>query len=331
MHPILSLYEVAKGPDIVNLSLLSFICHRCEGIYCPIGKTVIQHPGLQHAMDLSIVEQVLRDLEGFSKLPVLRLLPHGELAEYPQISELAGLLMRYASHFPIVANTNGVLLQRLKSLLPSLTILEISINAVSEKEYRAIRPGAQSGDYERIVRETREIAAQIHAGKLKLKLVVSFLRYPGINDTSWEEFRQTWADLGAEPILRECHSFSNYVPQPPKTLPEPLPPCKSLFTRMTIASDGTFIRCYNDIFKTDKIGRLNENFTLQDLWYSEANLEGMLIMLGEETGRIFCSDCRDRVCADPRTQVGTGQPFEYHARTHHASIWRQPRENWTNE
>lgn len=327
-HPILKRYGAAEGPEIVNLGLVSFICHGCGGIYCPIGSAGRAHPELRHAMDLAMLEQVLSDLMAFPRHPVLRLLPPGELAEYPQIADAAELLAPYAHSFPIVANTNGRLLPRLEPLLPSLTILEVSINAVNRSQYEALRSDASPGDFDRVVEGSRAIAARIRHGGLHLKLVVSFLRYPGVNDDSWEDFKTTWAALGAEPILRELHSFSNQAPRVAhRAVPPSLPPCKSLFTRMTLTSAGAFIRCYNDIFATDIIGTLAAVGCVQSLWYSERNLEGMLIMLGERPGRIFCSDCTDRVCADPRTGVGIGRPFEYHARMHHASIRRLSRED----
>ena len=161
-------------------------------------------------------------------------------------------------------------------------------------------------------------------GRLGLRLVVSFLRYPGVNDSSWEEFARCWSERGAEPVLRELHSFSSHVPLPradDRSL-EGLPPCKSLFTRMTVTSSGNFTRCYNDIYETDVIGRVDRDHSLLDLWYSQENLSGMLIMLDgrEEDGgrKIFCSTCRDRVCADPSTNTGVGSPFENHARNHHS-------------
>lgn len=317
-HPILREYGVHLGPEIVNLSVVSFICCRCNAIYCPIWR-MSRSP--EPFMRIDMVKRILQDLKGFPRPPVLRLLPHGELVEYPWIPELADVVKPYADRFPIVANTNGLYLDRLEPLLPILTMLEVSINANHEKEYRALRTAAQPGDFQRLVQQTKAIADRVRKGELRLKLVVSFLRYPGINDQGWEIFQQTWANLGAEPILRDYHSFSGHVPPPPNQPSGPLPLCKSLLTRMTIASDGSFLRCYNDIKRTDVIGKVGPNTTLSDLWYSEENLRGMLIMLGERQGRIFCSDCRDRVCADPRTGVGRGKGFEWYAREHHARIF----------
>ena len=133
--------------------------------------------------------------------------------------------------------------------------------------------------------------------------------------------RQSTEIQGVEPVLREYHSFSSHMPPSLKSLQMPLPFCKSLPTRMTIASDGSFLRCYNDVLRTDRIGKLTEQNSLQDLWYSRENLDGMLIMLEEKKGRIFCTDCKDRVCADRRTGIGRGKPFEDHARERHAAIY----------
>ena len=96
-HPVLSHYDVDQGPKILNLSLLSYICKRCEGIYCPIHNIHTLNPQNSHVMPLKQISLVLRDIKYFPIPPVLRLLPHGELSQYPNLAELSEIIDPFAS------------------------------------------------------------------------------------------------------------------------------------------------------------------------------------------------------------------------------------------
>lgn len=324
MNHVLSYYKTGSGPAIVNLSLLSFIgCKGCNGIYCPVWREGKRDSNLKHSMDIETLKLVVDGISKFPGSPVLRLLPHGELAMFPDLTKVAKILTPLFPITPLVANTNGVNLMNLEPLLPILTVLEVSLNAINSDQYKELRPAADQGDFERISNDIRYIAQRVKKDELKLKLVVSFLRYPKINDDdSWIEFKKNWSEIELEPILREYHSFSGMRPSPPNRQIGTLPPCKSIFTRMTIDSRGYAIRCYNDILSSDRIGKITKNNSLSDIWYSNENLKGMMKMLNgnKSTYKIFCDNCRDRVCVDPHQKIGVGKPFEEHAWAHFKNI-----------
>lgn len=203
----------------------------------------------------------------------------GEPLLHPRIREM----ITYAvdnTRSKVTLTTNGMLLKP-SILQTGLHMIDISIDAASEKTYNKIRRG---GDYGQVVANVEDICDS------DTKVYVSFIRQPD-NYHEVEAFRRMWQGKADGVIIRRLHTFGGTVGKAEVT--QERYPCYYPFERLVLTPWGHYAYC-------PVLGGREDNtldarkMTLHEAWTSDYVRQIREAHMTRDFRKApYCQDCPD--------------------------------------
>jgi radical SAM protein with 4Fe4S-binding SPASM domain len=223
-------------------------------------------------MSLAIFRKVVQEMQGYPHA-ALRIFARGEPLLHPDIVAMVRIAKQEAKLPVVSVITNGLRLQgeiAASFIRDGLDVVEVSLDALTEASYRTVRPLASKAARERtspfqtIVENVLSYVEMRERLNPSCKIVVSIIDQPLVRQEV-EAFIQHWETLVDRVLRRKFHSFQGRVPG--IALPEKRPPCRILWSRFNVHSNGDVPLCYNDWKNEDIIGNLADpDTTIASLW-----------------------------------------------------------------
>ena len=190
-------------------------------------------------MPMPMVRDILADVARWPQ-PLQEIVPvnYGEVFLYPDYETLLRLICTMLPQTPMVIPTNGVLMDvELLASLPTLSIVNVSINAAFPETYRAfmgLEPDFEG--LEKKIRKLRILAPRVTTW-------VSFVFDPLYqSDLERDEFIKRWSPIATPQILPAA---SSNRPDKRPLIPR-LRPCRSIFSDIVVGFDGKLTSCCFD-------------------------------------------------------------------------------------
>lgn len=227
------------------------LTERCNLACIHCGHEAFAHSDLYTGADLpqdvhsELVRQIREDGQGITEY--IRYTAQGEPLLHPQVFEFL-THARAASGTRVSLTTNGILLtpDAVDKLLKThIDIVDISIDAASERAYTAIR---RNGDYQAVVANVLHLLRERERAQSPLRIVTTFIEQQA-NAGEGAAFERFWKNAGADfVILRRLHSCGGYVEQHAADLrrllrDQPRRPCLYPWERLCISPRGAISFC----------------------------------------------------------------------------------------
>lgn len=250
---------------------------------------------LPEAVHTELVRQVRED--GAGLIDYIRYTAQGEPLLHPRIFDFLAHA-KEASGTRISLTTNGTLLtpeaaQRL--LETNIDVVDISIDAFSEKSYAAIR---RNGNYQQVVEQVLHLLRAREQARSPLRIVTTFIEQQA-NTGEGEAFEQFWKDAGADYVIhRRLHSFGGYMEQQASVLRQslrdlPRRPCLYPWERLSISPRGDISFCPSSWTDAPHFASLL-NTSLADAWQGAAMRQVREAHLRNDFSQCpACADCPD--------------------------------------
>lgn len=293
--------QEAKFPVLVQVALMHYICNsRC--VRCPVGlykrgeigadNLGEYNPNKQYFFPYILFPKIAREI-AMHPWSILRFHGRGEPLLHPYYVDM----IAYAKKVGVIKTTsftNAVLLdQRMAEAIldAGLDLLELSIDAYSEKLYREFRG---TKNFFRVVRNAENFirARNRHGNQTQTRVIVSAVDTPEFQPEK-EDFRKFWEDRADKVIFRPYHTYGGRLkPVGSVCDTNEVVPCSQLWTRFSINPWGKVNACFNDWADEEVVGDLNEpEMTIAKIWRDEkfeairqAGLQGESVLK-------CCKDC----------------------------------------
>jgi pyruvate-formate lyase-activating enzyme len=293
MKPGFPTPEGADFPQMVVLSITNACEFSCRHCYFP---AYVSSPAYRRRdMEIGVFRRIADEIGQYPH-SILRFLAWGEPLLHPELAEFTRYARSVAPANPLTLITNGYWLtpdRSLELMDAGLDLVEVSIDAAGPEEYQRERESRHANALQQVEENVRAMLRQRAEHGHSTRVVVSFIVYPTPESAAdLQLFRQKWADVADEVIVRPVHTFKGVVTGV-APLPVPRPPCYGLWTRCNINPWGQVLSCYNDWENSQVLGDLREpQATIRSLW-----LGPVLTHLREQQARgVFlglCATCRD--------------------------------------
>ncbi len=285
----------ALFPSMVVLAITNICEFECGHCYHPLYR---QQSDFRHCnMSKDIFHKIADELGRFPG-SALRFLAWGEPLLHPQIVEFMQYAHCVAPHNPLTLITNGYWLTpeiSLSLMQAGLSLVEVSIDAVTAENYNKIRKSHHANALEHIEENIRLMLEKRNYFELKTRIVVSFILHP--TEASAREFalfEAKWTGIADEIVKRPAHTFKGTITGTP--LPSTRIPCYGLWHRCNINMLGQISVCYQDWENNNVIGDLrNPEITIANVWQGDAFNR----LRENQCKGIFegiCSNCQDYNC-----------------------------------
>jgi len=198
----------------------------------------------------------------------------------------------------ISLTTNGTLLtdQAIDSLLQTnIDIIDISIDAFSEKSYKEIR---RKGNYQKVVKSVQKLLKQRSLLKSSLRVVVTFIEQEK-NLGESKNFKLFWENAGVDyVIIRRLHSSGGYISEQAERMHDILKnyarrPCLYPWERLCVSPKGDIGFCPVSWSHTNHFTNL-ETSTLAEAWQGKFMQRLRVAHLDNDYKHFpLCSSCPD--------------------------------------
>lgn len=251
----------ALFPPLVQLTINNACQLDCY--HCPQQEYAASPNNDGSRMSLPLFRKIVDEMRGHPH-SALRIFARGEPLLHPEVGEMVRVAKREAK-LPVVSLiTNGI---RLRGALAEgfvrdgLDVVEVSLDALTEESYREVRPLAGRQARERtspfylIVENVLDYVALRDRVNPSCKIVVSIIDQPKVHHEV-DAFIRKWERIVDQVLRRRFHSFQGRVPG--ILLPEKRHPCRVLWSRFNVHSNGAVPLCYNDWKNEEVLGNLND-------------------------------------------------------------------------
>ncbi len=285
-----------RFPPMVQLTITNSCQLDCY--HCPQQVYARSEHNDGSQMSLALLRKIANEMQGHPH-SALRIFARGEPLLHPDIGEMVRIAKQEA-RLPVVSLiTNGI---RLRGGLAEgfirdgLDVVEVSLDALTEESYRKVRPLAGKQVRERrtpfyaIVENVLEYVALRDRLNPSCKIVVSIIDQPQVGQEV-DAFIQKWQKLVDRVLRRKFHSFQGRVDGIP--LPEKRHPCRVLWSRFNVHSNGDVPLCYNDWKNEEILGNLSDSgTTIEALWHHPV-YERYRELHRQQVYPGICAGCRD--------------------------------------
>lgn len=227
----------------------------------------------------------------------IRYTSNGEPLIHPQIFEMLDYAVERSNTW-VTVTTNGTIMKerRVENLLASgLHLVDVSIDAVKEDTYSAIRVG---GDLKKTRANVIRLLELRDQAKAKTKIVVSFVEQPN-NKEEAADFKSFWEDKGADfVIIRRLHSAAGGVAGLAKSQRDANEkttryPCLYPWERILLNPRGELAFCPQDWSHGSVIAPYSET-SIADTWNGEFYRKLREAHLANQyCDHKFCGQCPD--------------------------------------
>ena len=258
-------------PPMVQLTINN-VC-QLDCYHCPQQVYAKSEYNDGSRMSLEVFRKIVHEMREHPH-SALRLFSRGETLLHPDIVEMVRIA-KHEAKLPVVSViTNGIRLQGDIAegfIRYGLDVVEVSLDALTEETYRTVRPLAgkvareRTSPFQDIVENILSYLEMRERLNPPCKIVVSIIDQPLVSHEV-DAFIRKWERLVDRVLRRKFHSFQGRVPG--IALPEKRHPCRVLWSRFNVHSNGDVPLCYNDWKNEDIIGNLNDpNTTISGLWH----------------------------------------------------------------
>jgi len=283
-------------PPMVQLTINNVCQLDCQ--HCPQQVYAKSEYNDRSRMTIALFRKIVLEMQQYPH-SALRIFSRGEPLLHPDIVEMVRIAKHEAGLRVVSLITNGMLLQgnlAVGLIQNGLDLVEVSLDALTEETYRQIRPLAgqrareQKSPFNTVVANIVNYAQLRDQLNSSCKIAVSIVDQPLV-ENEIEEFNATWQQRVDSVLKRTFHSFQGRVAG--ISVPEKRHPCRVLWARFNVHSNGNIPLCYNDWKNEEIIGNLGDpNTTIAGLWahptyrhYRESHLKGHYPGI--------CGSCRD--------------------------------------
>lgn len=292
--------EEALFPPLVQIALMHYICNsKCKK--CPVGLVNRGELGQNRNGEFDPEKRGYFPFKVFKKVAdemgkypwsILRFHGRGEPLlhrDYPKMIAYG----KKAGIGTITSFTNAILLDKEMSemiLDARLDLLELSIDACSEKLYRDFR----GTEYFRQVVENASNFIRLRNARgnnTQTRVIVSAVDCPEFQAEK-DEFQKFWGERADMVIFRPYHTYGGRLPslgscETPETVP-----CSQLWTRFSINPKGEVNACFNDWADEEIVGDLrNKSQTIAGIWRNDKFESIREKSLKEATTLNCCKTC----------------------------------------
>lgn len=285
--------ESAKEfPSIVQLTITNVCDMSC--CHCPHSDYKKQ-PGYKPSfMDMGLYRKVVDEMGQYDNT-TLRIFGWGEPLLHPKLVEM----IAYATQQGVTTNliTNGLNMDEKKiiSLIEGgLDLLEVSLDALTRETYAKVRGNAKN--FDRIFDNLH--AFRFHRDRLNRTtyITASIINQPKAQHEV-EGFTEYWSNHIDDVVLRQFHDFMGNAHDRDKIeLPE-RHPCRCLWSRFNVNSEGLVSVCFNDWYNETILGDMNVPGTkISGIW-KNSGYENMRQNDLNGTPKGVCKNCNDWIGA----------------------------------
>ncbi len=277
---------------------------------CDMACTQCAHPVYRREegykpsfMDMDLYHKITEEMKNHP-WSVLRIFGWGEPLLHPHLAEMiAEAKARGIESTNLI--TNGLKLDQdisTKLVRSGLDVLEISLDAATPQTYALIRGSERN---HQIVAENIRRYVQIRDDlKGWTYVTVSIINQPKAAHEI-EDFRRAWQGIADDVIVRTFHDFQGYALDGGTITLPPRHPCRCLWSRFNVNSEGLVNICFNDWHNKDVLGDLKDPAaSIAQIWTSPRYEEYRASHLdGKPKG--ICGKCRDWIGASWSTPYET--------------------------
>ena len=242
-------------------------------LHCPQGTVSDTHGYKIQHIDINIHAKLIHDIASNSNgcCQYIRYTAMGEPLLHPQIFDMLYYAKQHAGT-AISLTTNGTLLheEARKRVLKSVDVIDISLDALSEEAYAAIRRG---GNHGRVYANVNALIAENNAAHKPLRVVVTFIEQLA-NAHETEAFKDYWNNAGADYViirrLHSCAGKSENIAEKMRasSTAENRYPCLYPWERLTLTPHGTLSFCPDDWTHQGEFANF-ANTTIHDAWIND--------------------------------------------------------------
>lgn len=284
--------KARKFPPMVQLTITNVCNMACN--HCPHPVYRKKNSFKPSFMEMEIYREIIDEIAMYDSS--LRIFGWGEPLIHPQLIEM----IEYAKYQNIEMTnliTNGLALNEELSLglvEAGLDVLEISLDAFTPKTYEKIRGSAR--DFDRIVRNVHryiELRDELNGHTF---IAVSIIKQPKALDEVIP-FKDYWSEIVDDVIIRTFHDFMGYAQDREKIELPKRYPCRCLWSRFNINSEGLITLCFNDWDKKSVLGNMNDpKTTIEKIWKSKDYKDYRRSHL-ENKPKGICANCKNWIGA----------------------------------
>ncbi len=249
-------------------------------------------------MSLALFQTIAEQMKEHSH-SALRIVSRGEPLLHPDIVEMVRIA-KIDTSLPIVSViTNGILLQGTIAesfVRHGVDLVEVSLDAFTEEAYREVRPLAGktarkvSSPFDAIIKNILSYVELRDRLNPACRIVVSIIDQPHVKHEV-DAFIAAWRERVDHVLRRTFHSFQGRVSG--ILAPERRHPCRILWARFNIHSNGNVPICYNDWKNEEILGNMNDpGTTITGLWHHPTYETYRSSHLGNSYPGI-CAGCQD--------------------------------------
>ena len=267
-------------PVHLKLELTNFCNLACP--MCPHGQMQRSVGHMEPALFCSILDQAGPALE-FAYVHHL-----GESLLHPRVGELIAEGKRRGVAMGLSTNASFLDARKSRALLHSgLDFLVISLDAASDQAYAQLRRG---GDFARTTDNVRRFLMQLRTSGSALRPVIQMI-VSDHNRSEMQRFAEQWEGLAVFKAARDWAGQVSLLPLrlgksapsgagqgagaglgpavEPVGKPPWLPPCRLLWTELTVMWDGRVVPCANHYDPVNVLGDLSRQ-SLAEVWNGSA-------------------------------------------------------------
>ena len=278
-----------KFPAMIVLGITNVCNNRC--IMCPYKKISKEDRFKPEFMEEKLYKKIVDEI---AKHPgtILRLTPDGEVLLHPKVVDF----VKFAKDKGVKTvsfDTNALALTEKKAiglLEAGLDLINCSIDAFKKESYQKIRQGS---NYDRVMENVHRFIDLRNKGKYKTKITVSIVDQPEVKDEI-EDFIKYWTPRVDKIIRRVFLGCMGLVGKEKERFEEIKRwPCKFIFTRTNIGSDGKMRFCNDDWYEQSAVGNLNFQ-TISEIWQSKRYQQLREHHLkGDYDKETYCKNCTE--------------------------------------
>ncbi|MDQ6699204.1 MAG: radical SAM protein [Acidobacteriota bacterium] len=283
-------------PPLVQLTINNVCQLDCH--HCPQQEYAKSKYNDGSRMSLNLFRKIVEQMKGHSH-SALRIVSRGEPLLHPDIVEMVKIAKVEARLPTVSVITNGILLKGNIAegfIRNGLDLVEVSLDAFTEEAYREVRPlngreaRKRKSPFEAIVTNILRYVQLRDERNPSCKIVVSIIDQPHVKHEV-EDFIASWQQRVDRVLRRTLHSFQGRVSGIP--MPERRHPCRILWARFNIHSNGNVPICYNDWKNEETLGNINDpTTTIADLWH-HPTYEAYRTSHLQNVYPGICASCRD--------------------------------------
>lgn len=280
-------------PSMVQLTITNVCDMSCY--HCPHSEYIKRPDFKPSYMDMDLYRKIADEI-GQHEDTSLRIFGWGEPLVHPQLVEM----IRYAKDHNVgMTNliTNGLKLDKKLStglIEAGLDILEVSLDTLTRETYEKIRGSGRN--FDRVVENVRRYVELRDELNGSTYVTVSIINQPKVKN-ELAQFIGHWSGLVDDVVTRPFHDFMGFAQDGDKIeLPERYP-CRCLWSRFNINSEGLVNVCFNDWFNESILGDVKDSdTTIEKIWkskeyekYRQSHLDGK--------PKGVCENCNDWIGA----------------------------------